>query len=214
MSARRLEIHGREVGPFAENSYVLACAATKACVLIDPGEAEPVLDIVREEGYTPLAIYNTHGHIDHVAGVAEVQDALGIPFYLHPADEQLVRMVPQQAAMFGLAPPPLPRIDHSLAAGQMLRVGELVLEVRHVPGHSPGHVVFVVGDVVFGGDCLFAGSIGRTDIPGGNHRQLLTSIASQLLTLSDDTVVYPGHGPATSIGRERATNPFLSGHAG
>ena len=135
----------------------------------------------------------------------------GASIYLHPADRPLYDAVPDQAAWFGLSADPLPSPDRAFAAGDQLRVGTLTFEVRHAPGHSPGHVVLVGEGVVFGGDVLFQGSIGRSDLPGGDADTLLESIERELLVLPDSTIVYAGHGPATTIGAERRTNPFLAG---
>jgi glyoxylase-like metal-dependent hydrolase (beta-lactamase superfamily II) len=149
--------------------------------------------------------------VDHILGVAPVVEATGVPVYLHPADRPWYDALPEQAERFGLsasAPPP-PGME--LADGVSITLGGLSFEVRHVPGHTPGHVAFVGHGAAVVGDALFAGSIGRTDLPGGDTETLLSSIRGKLLTLPDETVVYPGHGPPTTIGRERRTNPFLTG---
>lgn len=201
------------VGPFQENSYVLGCSQTQQAWVIDPGEAGPVLALLESKGLTATAIVNTHGHLDHITGVAELQEALELPFYLHPDDRELVETSPQHAALFGLPAPRLPRIDHDLADNQRMRCGELEVEIRHCPGHSPGHVVLRLVDhpIVINGDCLFQGSIGRTDLPGGSYPTLMNSIKTRILDLPDETVVYTGHGPPTTVGAERATNPFVLG---
>jgi glyoxylase-like metal-dependent hydrolase (beta-lactamase superfamily II) len=201
-------------GQFVENCYLVIDEAAKACAVIDPGEQSGlVLHKLGESGTTPVGIWLTHAHIDHVLGVPEVAAATGTPVYLHPADRELYDAVPDQASWFGLRADPLPPPDRPLAAGERLHVGSLEFTVRHTPGHSPGHVAFVGPGAVFGGDVLFQGSIGRTDLPGGDFDTLLDSIERELLVLPDSTIVYPGHGPATTVGAERRTNPFLRGVA-
>lgn len=199
-------------GAFAENAYILADRESGAAVLIDPGEeAELFLRRLATERLALEAVWLTHAHVDHVLGVGRVLAAHPVPLYLHPADRPLYDGLPEQAGWFGLeaeAPPPP---DHDLADGQRLTLGGLVFEVLHVPGHTPGHVVFVGHGVALVGDVLFAGSIGRTDLPGGETQTLLASIRERLLPLPEETIVYPGHGPETTIGHERRTNPFLTG---
>ena len=200
-------------GAFAENCYVVADRAVGEAVLVDPGEeAELFLARLQAERLRLTAVWLTHAHLDHVLGVATVRERTGVPVWLHPADRPLYDHVPDQArALVGVVLDPLPPPDHDIVPGLPLAAGGHTFEVRHVPGHSPGSVALVGDGVALVGDVLFAGSVGRTDLPGGNSGQLLTSIRTQLLTLPDETVVYPGHGPETTIGRERATNPFLSG---
>ncbi|MGH9260399.1 MAG: MBL fold metallo-hydrolase, partial [Acidimicrobiales bacterium] len=150
-------------------------------------------------------------HVDHVLGVPQVKAATGAPVFLHPADLPLYHAAPAQAEWFGLRAPTLPAPDRAFAHGEVARVGELAFAVRHTPGHSPGSVSLVGQGVVFGGDVLFAGSIGRTDLPGGDFESLIASIERELLVLPDATVVHSGHGPDTTVGEERRTNPFLTG---
>ena len=201
-------------GQFVENCYLVIDEAVNACAVIDPGEqAGLILHKLRASGATPVGIWLTHAHIDHVLGVPELAAETGAPVYLHPDDRELYDAVPDQASWFGLTAEPLPPPDRELAAGERLTVGGLEFTVRHAPGHSPGHVVFAGHGAVFGGDVLFQGSIGRTDLPGGDFDTLIGSIERELLVLPDSTIVYPGHGPATTIGAERRTNPFLRGVA-
>ena len=201
-------------GQFVENCYLVIDEATQACAVIDPGEqAGLILHKLRASGAQPVGIWLTHAHIDHVLGVPELTAETGAPVYLHPGDRELYDAVPDQAAWFGLTADPLRPPDRELAAGDRLTVGGLEFTVRHAPGHSPGHVVFAGHGAVFGGDVLFQGSIGRTDLPGGDFDTLIHSIERELLVLPDSTIVYTGHGPATTIGAERRTNPFLRGVA-
>lgn len=209
-----LEIVPIPNGQFAENCYLVYDPAHPDTALVDPGEEpERFLAEAGRLGRTISAIWITHAHIDHISGVGAVREETGAPVHLHPDDLPLYQNLPQQGLWFGLwlSAPPAPEV--ALRHGQLLRVGGVELEVRHTPGHSPGHVCFVGAGVVLGGDALFEGSIGRTDLPGGDYDTLIGSIRRELLTLPDATVVHPGHGPATTIGRERRTNPFLTGAA-
>lgn len=201
------------VGPFQENCYLLADDVTRDAVLIDPGdEAERLIAEVERAGVTLRALWITHAHIDHVGGIADVKRRFDVPVYLHPLDRPLYDHVSEQGRQFGLrieAPPPP---DHDLAEGDALTLGNLRFDVIHVPGHAPGHVAFVGHGVVFGGDVLFAGSIGRTDLPLCDGREMQRSLA-RFARMAPDVVVYPGHGPETTIGEELRSNPFLTGVA-
>ena len=179
-------------------------------MLVDPGEeVDRFLAAAAANRRRIAAIWLTHAHLDHILGVAELRAATGAPIHLHPADRPLYDELPQQGLWLGLrlSRPPAPDVE--LFHGQRLPVGAVELAVRHAPGHSQGHVCFVGPGIVLCGDVLFEGSIGRTDLPGGDYETLLASIRRELLSLPDDTIVYPGHGAATTIGRERRTNPFL-----
>lgn len=200
-------------GTFVENCYLIVDEVAGVCAIVDPGEeAGLILHKVNETGARPVAIWLTHAHLDHVLGVPRVREATGAPIYLHPDDRPLYDYVPEQAAAFGLPradrlPPP----DRAWVPGAAARVGSLSFDVRHTPGHSPGSIALVGQGMAFSGDVLFQGSIGRSDLPGGNLEMLMGSIERELLVLPDSTIVYSGHGPATTIGVERRTNPFLTG---
>jgi len=199
-------------GAFVENCYLVIDETARQCAIVDPGEDTGlILHQLEQAAVSPLAIWLTHAHLDHVLGVSQVRAATGAPVFLHPSDRPLYDRVPDQATAFGLQADPLAPPDRSFAHGQELRVGALSFTVRHTPGHSPGSISVVGEGIVFVGDVLFQGSIGRTDLPGGDMETLLASIERELLVLPDSTIVYSGHGPATTIGAERRTNPFLTG---
>jgi glyoxylase-like metal-dependent hydrolase (beta-lactamase superfamily II) len=208
----------REAPPFHKNGYVLACDQTREGILVDPGdEVDELLRVVAEQKLAIRRILLTHAHVDHVSGTARAKAATLAPVCLHRDDLPLYAAAAQQAAFFGLdieAPPP---VDEIYDVSAPIRFGTLSARVLHTPGHTPGGVCLLVGrheergTHLLAGDTLFAGSIGRTDLPGGDYDTLIDSIRNVLLTLPDDIAVYPGHGPATTIGRERRTNPFLTG---
>jgi hydroxyacylglutathione hydrolase len=202
-------------GAFAENTYLVRCTRSGRAVIVDPGAAAPqLLSHVEEQGIQVDAVYLTHAHLDHVEGLPHVMEALQVPVHLHPADRPLYDRAADQATAFGLRlHGDLPAIDHQIQVGTHLPVGETEVAVRFAPGHAPGHVIFVhEGDgIVLVGDVVFAGSIGRTDLPGGDMQQLLASIRREILTLPDHTRLLPGHGPETTVVPERLGNPFLAG---
>ena len=211
-----MRIERFEAGAFAQNTFLVLCDETRRAVLVDAGAGTPqALERADELGARVVAVLLTHAHLDHVDGLGAVASTLPeVPIRLHPADRPLWDAVPQQAAMFGLPEPVLPEIAFDIAEGERIDLGgELVFDVRFAPGHAPGHVVFVAteqGEALVG-DVVFQGSIGRTDLPGGSMPVLMASIRDQILTLPDATVLHPGHGPSTTVQRERVSNPFLSG---
>ncbi|MFC0040114.1 MBL fold metallo-hydrolase [Actinomadura rayongensis] len=217
-------VAGFPAGSFAANCYVVAPEAGAECVIIDPGEdaAGGIDDVLREHRLKPVAVLLTHGHLDHVWSVAPVCGAKDVPAWIHPDDRDLLTdpakglsLNPGQELFGGLT---LSEPDdvRELADGAELDLAGLRFTVDHAPGHTPGSVTFRtpaaadIPDVMFTGDLLFAGSIGRTDLPGGSYDEILASLSRVCLTLPDTTVVLPGHGPQTTIGRERTTNPFLA----
>lgn len=210
-------IESQAVAPFHKNGFVVACPRTREAVLIDPGdEVDGLLEFIEQEDLRVLHILLTHAHIDHITGVGPAKRALNVPVHLHTDDLFLYDRAAEQAERFGLrmdsAPPP---IDHFYTAGESITFGDFEARPHHTPGHCPGGVCLEVartaerGLDLFVGDTLFAGSIGRTDLPGGDHATLIGVIRSVLFPFGDEARVYPGHGPDTTIGRERKTNPFL-----
>jgi glyoxylase-like metal-dependent hydrolase (beta-lactamase superfamily II) len=206
----------RAVEPFYKNGFVLGCENTREGIVIDPGdEVELLLEAVESHRLTIRYILLTHAHLDHVTGVGRAKAALGAPVGLHPDDDFLYRAVVQQGMAFGFQVDPQPPVDFHYENEGAWRFGNYEVRVQHTPGHCPGGVCLAVGRVgdarrqLFVGDTLFAGSIGRTDLPGGDHATLIRSIREVLFAYPDDTEVYPGHGEPTTIGRERRTNPFL-----
>jgi glyoxylase-like metal-dependent hydrolase (beta-lactamase superfamily II) len=199
-------------GVFAQNTYLVACARTGAGILVDPGAAAgDALGAARAAGVTIEKIVLTHAHVDHVEGIPLVRRELDVPILLHPADQPVYAIAPMQAQMFGMRIEKLPPVDGELAAGEAVRFGECALEVRFAPGHAPGHVILVGDGVALVGDVIFANSIGRTDLPGGDFATLMRSIRSEVLTLPDETTLHTGHGPDTTVGHERVSNPFVTG---
>jgi glyoxylase-like metal-dependent hydrolase (beta-lactamase superfamily II) len=202
------------VGALAENCYLVVDDATRACVLVDPGaEGERLVQAVRDSGAALEAIWLTHAHVDHVGGIAAVKREWDVPIWLNPLDAPIYEHAARSAAHYGIrpfeSPPPF---DRSLADNAQLTLGALAFDVLHTPGHAPGHSVFVGNGVMFAGDLLFAGSIGRTDLPYCDPAQMTQSL-ERVSHLPARTLVYPGHGPSTSVGDELRTNPFLTGAA-
>jgi glyoxylase-like metal-dependent hydrolase (beta-lactamase superfamily II) len=208
----KLDVVALPNGQFAENCYLVADTGTREAAIIDPGEESArFLAELEARDWNLRAIWLTHAHIDHILGVEAVHRATGAPIHLHPLDRPLYDSLPQFGSWVGmrLDPPPPPQFE--LVAGQVIRVGSIAFTVRFTPGHSPGSVSFHGQGMIFGGDVLFAGSVGRTDLPGGDPATLMNTIQSEFLSLPDTTVVRSGHGPDTTVGVERLTNPFLTG---
>jgi hydroxyacylglutathione hydrolase len=203
--------------PFFKNGYVVSCEETREAVLIDPGdEVTDLLEAIAAGRLAVTAILLTHAHLDHVTGVGRAKAALGAPIWLHPDDLFLYEGASEQGRLFGVRVDKLPAVDAFYAPTTSLRFGKYVVDVLPTPGHCPGGVCLAIGPdgstarQLFVGDTLFAGSIGRTDLPGGDYDVLMQSIREVLLRFPDDTAVHSGHGPATTIGAERRTNPFLT----
>ena len=211
-------IERRAAEPFYKNGFVLGCEETREGVLIDPGdEVAALLDAAAQHQLSIVNILLTHAHLDHITGVGAAKRALGVPVWLHPDDNFLYERLVEQGLMFGLRVEKQPPVDRFYEGEGPLRFGRYSVRVLHTPGHCPGGVCLAVAKdggaaaTLFVGDTLFAGSIGRTDLPGGDAATLLNSIRDVLFRFPDDTVVWSGHGEVTTIGREKRTNPFLIG---
>jgi hydroxyacylglutathione hydrolase len=202
------------VGPFQENCYVMGDEESGEGAIVDPGDEATRISLAVEQTHLEISqILITHAHIDHVGAVAALVDEYSCPVLMHAEAEPMLEQLPTQALMMGLRFGKVPAVDHRIEDEEVVEVGGLKLASLYTPGHAPGHLAFYVESegVVFAGDALFAGSVGRTDLFGGNMEVLLRSINERLLMLPDETKVYPGHGPATTVADERMHNPFLQG---
>jgi hydroxyacylglutathione hydrolase len=204
------------VNPLGENSFIIS-DETGECIFIDPGfyyeeEFDEIKDYISQNQLVPVKITNTHCHFDHIMGVEFIRDEYGIPFQAHADDLFWIERAVEQAKMFGFSMQPVKPIDSFLVEGEKILFGNTELEIINIPGHSPGHVVFYnkVENFIIAGDVLFYGSIGRTDLPGGNYNDLISNIKNKLFSFPDETKVYCGHGPETTLGFEKQTNPFLT----
>jgi len=199
------------VGPIMANCFIVGCERTKSAVVIDPGDdTQKILMALAQSRLTVKYILNTHGHFDHVGGNQKMKDATHAEILIHAGDAPMLGMLSEAGASFGLAVDNSPPADRTIKDGDLITFGDITLKVIHTPGHSPGGVSFHSDGVVFVGDTLFAGSIGRTDFPGGDFNTLISSIKNKLFPLGDDVKVYTGHGPSTTIGTEKRFNPFLN----
>ena len=198
------------VSSFEMNCYLVSDPESGEAIYIDPGaEAEMLIDKIHKQDLNLRYVINTHCHVDHCAEISQVVNYFKVPYFIHRGDLPLLDILQEQGDMFGLKVKALPPVTGFVEDGDIIEFGKLKALILHTPGHSPGSISIKIQGAVFVGDCLFMDSIGRTDLPGGDYNQLITSIKTKLLSLNDLTVVYPGHGPATTIGREKNHNPFL-----
>jgi len=210
MMTDALVIHQLSVGPLQVNCYLVACQKTRDAMVIDPGEEGlRILQLAKSEGFAIRKVVNTHGHFDHIGANQQVVESSGASLLLHAADLPLLQNARNHAEVYGLTVAPSPAPDRLLDQGDTIELGEHSFSVFHVPGHSPGGICLLSDGHLFVGDVLFAGSIGRTDLPGGDFDALVEGVRERLFGLPDETVVHPGHGPDTTIGQERRMNPFV-----
>ncbi|HMB16051.1 MAG TPA: MBL fold metallo-hydrolase [Pelovirga sp.] len=199
-------------GPLEVNCYLVGCKNTGKAAVIDPGgDVDSILELLWQHDLTLAMVINTHGHFDHIGANQALLEKTGCELLIHEDDAPLLQRAAEHAALFGLSTSRSPEPTRLLKDGDTIELGDLRFKVIHTPGHSPGGICLHIEDCLFVGDTLFNGSIGRTDLPGGNHQQLINNIKTKLLCLADETKVYPGHGPATTIGEEKRHNPFLTG---
>ncbi|MEE8553738.1 MAG: MBL fold metallo-hydrolase [Desulfobacterales bacterium] len=198
------------VGPLMANCFIFGCNKTKEAVVIDPGgDADRILLSLADSELKVKYIINTHGHFDHVCGNGKMKDATGADILIHPLDAPMLGMLSSNAAVFGISVENSPPCDQTIEEGETISFGNISLKVTHTPGHTPGGISLYTDGIVFVGDTLFAGSIGRTDFPGGDFDTLISSIKTKLFNMEDDMRVLSGHGPETSIGKEKRFNPFV-----
>lgn len=203
-------VYVMEVGPLAVNAYLVEHTATRKAVVIDPGgDGEAILEEIAGLGLAVEKILLTHGHFDHVGAVALLKARTGAPVYVHAADVERMKGANRQGMLFGLPVEDPPPPDVLVEEGDAIPFEGEEFLVAHTPGHTPGCVSYIMGKMAFVGDLIFAGSIGRTDLPGGNHGQLIESVRKKIFPLPDETILFPGHGPATTVGEEKRSNPFF-----
>lgn len=198
------------VGSLETNCYLIYCEETLECAVMDPGaEPEKIFSAINEKKLKPVVLINTHGHIDHIGANKDIKERYEIPLLIHSEDAPMLNSVLQSGLALFLGSKTSPRPDRLLVEGEEVKIGTSSLKVIHTPGHSPGSLCFIQDGLLFSGDTLFCGGVGRTDLPGGSMEKLMNSIRNKILTLSDETLVFPGHGPQTTVGRERNMNSFI-----
>lgn len=205
-------LHALSVGPIMANCFIVGCESTRQAAVIDPGaDSGRILKKIADEKLTVSYIINTHGHFDHAGANRKLKEATGAILVIHELDRFMLDSLATTAVMFGLSSENSPPPDQTVQDGDTIEIGTIVMKVLHTPGHTPGGISLLTDGCVFVGDTLFAGSIGRTDFPGGDYDTLISSIRNKLYPLDDNVVVYTGHGPETTIGKEKRFNPFVTG---
>jgi len=198
------------VGALETNCYLVYCTESLECAIVDPGaEAQKIFHLITKKSLNPVVLLNTHGHIDHIGANKDIKERFNIPLCIHALDKSMLENVQQSELSFFLGAKESPSPDKYLEDGDMVKLGKFSLQVIHTPGHSPGGVSFLGDGFILSGDTLFYGGVGRADLPGGSWDELERSIKNKILTLPDETIVLPGHGPTTSVGQERNLNPFI-----
>lgn len=198
------------VGPLQANCYIVGCERTRQAAVIDPGgDVDQILTALARDQLRLVYIINTHGHVDHTAGNKRLKEVTGAQLVIHESDAPMIMNLASSGSMWGMKVENSPAPDLYVREEDTITIGDISLKVLHTPGHSPGGISLVTDKVVFVGDTLFAGSIGRTDFSGGDHESLIRGVRSKIFTLGDDVVVYPGHGPETTVGQEKRSNPFF-----
>ena len=206
----KLQVHSLITGPFQENSYIIAELLSKDCILIDPGdEAEKISYFIDDNKFNPIAIINTHAHLDHIGAVQEIKNKYNIPFYLHSREEPILEMYPISCRMFGIEVKPIPVVDNWIHNSGKLNIGTFSFSIIETPGHTPGGCCFLIENFLFVGDTLFHGSVGRTDLPGGDWGVLEQSLLYLMEHVDSDVIIYSGHGEETNLRVEKEKNPFL-----
>lgn len=199
------------VGALETNCYLVYCEETLECAVVDPGaEPERIFPEIAEDGLKPIILINTHGHVDHIGANRDIKDKFGVPLYIHAADNPMLGKIQQLELSLFLGARDSPSADHFINDGDDIKIGNSVLRVLHTPGHSPGSVSLLGDGFLLSGDTLFMEGVGRTDLPGGSQKQLELSIRDKIMTLPDEIIVLPGHGPLTTVGKERMNNPFIT----
>jgi len=199
------------VGPLETNCYFIYCPETLECAVVDPGaEEHNIIRLIAEKNFKPTHLLNTHGHIDHIGANRDIKEKYNIPLYIHSADSPMLESVLQSEMGLFLGAKDSPAPDHFLKDGEKIKIGKSFLKVIHTPGHSPGSVSFLGDGFILSGDTLFCGGVGRTDLPGGSWQDLVSSIKDKILIMPDEMIVLPGHGPHTTVGQEKSSNPFIT----
>ncbi len=198
-------------GPLETNCYLVYCQETLECAVVDPGaEAIRIFQLIAGKGLKPAVMLNTHGHVDHIGANKDIKEKFNIPLYIHSADSSLLEEVQQSEIGIFLGARDSPSPDHFLNDGDKIKIGKSFLRVIHTPGHSPGSVSFLGDGFLLSGDTLFSGGVGRTDLPGGSWKEMENSIKNKILTMPDEMIILPGHGPSTTVGKEKSSNPFIT----